>query len=214
MTIEKEIDIAHWNRKEHFEWFNSFEEPYAGVTVLMDVTEAYNFAKARSYKFSVFYFYLSLYAANQVEPLRYRIRSNKVVCFDTIGGDTTIFRDDKSYGCGHYRYFDTYPAFEEAALREMQRVQALEGLCNDYLEIDTIYYSTVPWIHFTALNHPRKYGVNNGVPRITFGKITMENGRRILPVDLHFHHALMDGYHAGQFFELLETLFKHPETVK
>lgn len=191
MTEKQEIDISNWNRKEHFDWFNSFEEPYAGVTVMMDVTKAYEFSKGSGYKFSLFYFYLSLRAANETEALRYRIEGDKVVCYSRIGGDTTIFREDLSYGCGHYKYYREYAIFEAEALREMARVEQSKGLCNDYEGIDTIYYSTVPWIHFTALNHPRKYGANTGVPRITFGKIIEEKGRKIMPVDLHFHHALM-----------------------
>ena len=77
---------------------------------------------------------------------------------------------------------------------------------SDYVGLDTIYYSTVPWIHFTAVNHPRKGGVNAGVPRITFGKIIKDGESLLLPLDLHFHHALMDGYHAGKFFELFQRL--------
>ena len=31
--IEKIIDIATWNRKEHFEHFSAFDDPFFGVTV-------------------------------------------------------------------------------------------------------------------------------------------------------------------------------------
>ena len=30
--IEKIIDIATWNRKEHFEHFSAFDDPFFGVT--------------------------------------------------------------------------------------------------------------------------------------------------------------------------------------
>ena len=33
--IEKIIDIATWNRKEHFEHFSAFDDPFFGVTVSM-----------------------------------------------------------------------------------------------------------------------------------------------------------------------------------
>jgi hypothetical protein len=33
--IEKIIDIATWNRKEHFEHFSAFDDPFFGVTVLI-----------------------------------------------------------------------------------------------------------------------------------------------------------------------------------
>lgn len=36
--IEKIIDIATWNRKEHFEHFSAFDDPFFGVTVNVDCT--------------------------------------------------------------------------------------------------------------------------------------------------------------------------------
>ena len=43
--IEKIIDIATWNRKEHFEHFSAFDDPFFGVTVNVDCTRAYREAK-------------------------------------------------------------------------------------------------------------------------------------------------------------------------
>ena len=43
--IEKIIDIATWNRKEHFEHFSAFDDPFFGVTVNVDCTRTYQEAK-------------------------------------------------------------------------------------------------------------------------------------------------------------------------
>ena len=34
--IEKIIDIATWNRREHFKHFSAFDDPFFGVTVHVD----------------------------------------------------------------------------------------------------------------------------------------------------------------------------------
>ncbi len=34
--IEKIIDIATWNRREHYEHFSAFDDPFFGVTVQVD----------------------------------------------------------------------------------------------------------------------------------------------------------------------------------
>lgn len=39
--IEKIIDIATWNRREHYEHFSAFDDPFFGVTVNVDCTRAY-----------------------------------------------------------------------------------------------------------------------------------------------------------------------------
>ena len=36
--IEKIIDIATWNRREHYEHFSAFDDPFFGVTVNVDCT--------------------------------------------------------------------------------------------------------------------------------------------------------------------------------
>ena len=45
--IEKIIDIATWNRREHYEHFSAFDDPFFGVTVQVDCTRAYQEAKTK-----------------------------------------------------------------------------------------------------------------------------------------------------------------------
>jgi len=36
--------------------------------------------------------------------------------------------------------------------------------------------------------------------------MTERHGRKVMPVSVHVHHALMDGYHVGQYIELFGQL--------
>ena len=36
----------------------------------------------------------------------------------------------------------------------------------------------------------------------------IRNKKRIMPVSVHVHHALMDGFHVGEFLALYEKLLK------
>ena len=56
--IEKIIDIATWNRKEHFEHFSAFDDPFFGVTVHVDCTRSYQEAKDKGVSFFSFYYYI------------------------------------------------------------------------------------------------------------------------------------------------------------
>ena len=49
--IEKIIDIATWNRREHYEHFSAFDDPFFGVTVNVDCTRAYQEAKDKGVSF-------------------------------------------------------------------------------------------------------------------------------------------------------------------
>lgn len=56
--IEKIIDIATWNRKEHFEHFSAFDDPFFGVTVHVDCTRSYQEAKDKGASPFLFYYYI------------------------------------------------------------------------------------------------------------------------------------------------------------
>ncbi|RTL14004.1 MAG: chloramphenicol acetyltransferase, partial [Flavobacteriaceae bacterium] len=82
--MKQKIDISSWNRKEHFEFFNTFEEPFFGITTSIDMTIAYEKAKAMQIPFFVYYLHKTIAAVNQVENFRYRIEENEVVLYDEI----------------------------------------------------------------------------------------------------------------------------------
>lgn len=83
--IEKIIDLATWNRKEHFEHFSAFDDPFFGVTVHVDCTRSYEEAKAKGVSFSLYYYIvLSLPQAkskNSVTVSKETKWSAMTVCF-------------------------------------------------------------------------------------------------------------------------------------
>ena len=62
--IEKIIDIATWNRKEHFEHFSAFDDPFFGVTVHVDCTRSYQEAKDKGVSFSLLLLHRIITAAS------------------------------------------------------------------------------------------------------------------------------------------------------
>jgi chloramphenicol O-acetyltransferase type A len=71
---------------------------------------------------------------------------------------------------------------------------------------NVIHFSAVPWLHFTAVSHARCFSFADSCPKITFGKIKVEDGKKIMPVAVHVHHALVDGYHVGLFIDKFQAL--------
>jgi chloramphenicol O-acetyltransferase type A len=56
------------------------------------------------------------------------------------------------------------------------------------------------------VTHARNFKFNDSVPKITFGRFSQRNHKKIMPVSINVHHGLMDGYHVGQYLELFEQL--------
>ncbi|WP_262709726.1 CatA-like O-acetyltransferase [Pedobacter polaris] len=46
------LDLENWSRKDHFNFFNRFEEPFFGVVVDIDCTIAYDKCKKEGIGFS------------------------------------------------------------------------------------------------------------------------------------------------------------------
>jgi chloramphenicol O-acetyltransferase type A len=62
----------------------------------------------------------------------------------------------------------------------------------------------LPWISFTSFTHPKKGG-GHSIPRTVLGKIFNREGKDLLPFQLEVDHALMDGIHMAQYFDVLQS---------
>jgi Chloramphenicol O-acetyltransferase len=204
--MKHKIDLPTWKRREHFEIFKNFDEPLFGITVRVECSAAYRTTKNLGWPFSLYYLYLSLKAANEIEEFRYRIIDDRVYCFDSVGAGPTVFRDDETYGCAYFPYNEDVTTFMIQAKAETERVKIERGLKFPHIGEDLIHYSTLPWVDFTAVNHARRLDIARSVPKITFGKITNDSDKTWLPVDVHVNHALMDGFHVGKFINRFQEL--------
>ena len=75
-----------------------------------------------------------------------------------------------------------------------------------------IHCTTLPWIAFTSFSHARRWGREDSVPKISFGKFIKDNERTLLPFSVEVHHSLMDGLHVGRYIARIEEMLAHPET--
>ncbi|MDX2246761.1 MAG: chloramphenicol acetyltransferase [Bacteroidia bacterium] len=204
--MTQKLDISTWARKEHFHFFRKFDEPFWGVCVEVDCTIAYQKAKEQGHSFFLSYLHKSIVAVNQTEAFRYRIEGEEVIIHDTINASSTINRDDGTFGFSYIPYAEDFETFVLGAKAEIERVRNSTGLKPARSSENVIHYSSLPWVKFTAISHARAFHFPDSIPKISFGKITAENGKVTLPVSVHVHHALADGYHVGQHLERFQDL--------
>lgn len=200
------IKQEEWKRKEHFLFFSKFEEPFFGVTITIDCTLAYQQAKTKGNSFFLYYLYRSLKAANAIENFRYRIIDKEVYLFDQINASATINRPDETFGFSYMDYDKNEELFNQNAKEEIARVQQSKGLIPAGSGENVIHFSAVPWFDFTSLSHARSFTFPDSCPKISFGKVTENNGKKLMSVSIHAHHGLMDGFHIGLFAEKFQEL--------
>lgn len=200
------LDLENWNRKAHFKFFSAFEEPFFGLTFEVDCTKAYEVAKASNTSFFLLYLHKAITAVNKIREFRYRIDAEKrVVVYDTIHAASTINRPDNTFGFSYIDYHPEFGDFRAAAEKEIEKVQASNDLI-PASSSDVVFFSSIPWVNFTSLSHARSFSFNDSVPKISFGKFAVKDGKKMMPVSVHVHHGLMDGYHVGQFAERFQEL--------
>ena len=204
--MKKLLDISCWNRKEHFEFFSTFEEPFFSITCSMDMTIAYKKAKKLQVPFFTYYLHKSILAINKVENFRYRIEEGKVYIYDEIHASATIMREDKTFGFSFMNYLENLTNFQIMVEAEIQRVQNTSGLFTRDFPQNIIHFSAIPWINFTGLTHSRSFSYPDSCPKISFGKLMTIGNQKTMAMTLAAHHGLVDGYHMGLFVEELQKL--------
>ena len=209
----KKINMEDWPRRESFEYFNSYVSPLFNVCAQPEITPTFDYIEERGLsKFTAVLWLISC-AANSVPEIRLRIRGNEVVTHDIVHPSFAVMTEDKTLAFCAVSYTDDIPKFFNDVETGIARVKANPNLIDKPGADDLLFVSCVPWINFTSITHPVKNDWTDNIPRISWGKLTRENGKVTMPVSLQLHHGLADGYHAGLFFEKLEDLIARPEAL-
>lgn len=209
------LDIDNWHRRHHFEFFKDYELPFFNLCADVDVTKLYEWSKEEDGpSFFLASFYLSLRAANEIEPFRYRLNGDAVLVHEILHGGSTVMRRDQTFGFAYFDFDPSYTRFELEGLKILEKARNASGPLADRPDRDdVIHYSVIPWVHFTSFTHAQKLRARDSVPKIVFGKHSTRDGSRLMPVSVEVHHALMDGLDVGRLYERFQALLNDPTAL-
>jgi chloramphenicol O-acetyltransferase type A len=166
----------------------------------VDVTKSYHYSKETGISFFVLYLHACMKAINKVENLKYRIQDDKVAIHDAIHASATISREDTTFGFSFIHFSEDFDVFHENFQKEKERIQNSTDLFPPINTEDCIYCSALPWLSFSGHKEPVS-GFSESVPKLAFGKFLEKEGKLMMPVSIIVNHALVDGYHVGDFFK-------------
>jgi len=209
------LDIDNWHRRHHFEFFKNYELPFFNLCADVDVSKLNEWSREQGGpSFFLASLYLSLRAANEIEPFRYRLSGDAVVVHEVIHGGSTVMRQDETFGFAYFDFGPSYDQFEVAGLEILAHARNASGPLEDRPErADLIHYSVIPWVHFTGFMHAQRLGAHDSIPKIAFGKHSDRVGSRMMPVSVEVHHALVDGLDVGRFYECFQSLLDDPTAL-
>ncbi|MBS1792883.1 MAG: chloramphenicol acetyltransferase [Acidobacteria bacterium] len=203
----KPVDLETWNRRAVFEHFRDYEIPFFSITANLDVTRLYQFCKRHELSFSLATIFYSLRAANEIREFRIRLIDGRPFEFDRVHGSQTILHEDESISFSVLEDRDDvfkFVADSRAVLEEYRRLKSLD---TGNERLDLLYYSIIPWISFTSVSNAMRLDERQTIPRLVFGRVFEEAGRKKIPHAIEIHHAIADGLHAGRYFMKLQENF-------
>ena len=210
--MPKYLDLESWPRRDLFEFFRGYQNPYFNICAQLDITRLMSHLRDRpGVSGSLAYHYFALRIANGIEPFRYRLEGeDSVIIHEVINGGTTVLLPNETFTYAYFDYHEDFHRFITEPGEAIERVR-VEGSLKPTMRYDLIYFTTLPWVSFTSFAHARTPGRGESIPRIAFGKFLRGGDRTHLPISVEVHHALMDGLHVGRFFMALEEALAKPE---
>jgi len=201
----REITLENWNRKEHYQFFRRMDYPVYNICFDLDVTRYRRFAKKAGLSFNNALLYLSTRTLNDIENFRFRCRDGNVIIHDiTHPSFTAMSGESGLFKLATVDYQSDIRAFNASALAASRADSACFPLDQLKGRDDLIFFSAIPWITFTSLDHTINLNKDDAVPRITWGKFQWRGLRLMLPYNMQVSHLFVDGYHLGIYREKLD----------
>jgi chloramphenicol O-acetyltransferase type A len=205
------IDVESWARREQYELYRQFDQPHFNMCADVDLTAFYAALKGRAIGFTIGVLYVLARAANDIPAFRCRMRGKDVVEHETVHPSTTVLTGEGSFSFCTLVYAASFSAFAPSATQAMgaakQQTTLTDGLDRD----DVLFTTSIPWVSFTSFAHPTHLHPPDSIPRMAWGKRFEDAGRLKMPLSVQGHHAMMDGFHMGQYYERVQSYLIRPE---
>jgi len=207
----KKINLDGWPRRDHYLFFREFEYPYFSLCADIDITNFLPLIKAKEISFTAAIMYLVGRVANGIPEFRQRIRDEGPIEHEVVHPSATILSKDDLFTFCTAIYQENFLAFAAEAQQEILRIKAEPSLEEKIKDDSMLFMTSIPWVSFTGFMHPVKLSPADSVPRFAWGKFREEGQKTVMPLSVQGHHALMDGLHAGLFYEEFQRLLDNPE---
>lgn len=201
------IDVGAWKRREHFELYRQFANPFFNVCAEVDATRVWQLSRfPTGPSFFLASVFLALRAANEVPAFRTRVREDGAWIHDRVSITPTVLRADETFAFVRLEPAESFQEFERVSGPAVGEACEIKPLVVSHPTDDMVYQTTLPWVRFTSFSNALK-GEGDSVPRIAFGRCSADGERWNLPVSVEVHHAVVDGVDVAAFMDKLARGF-------
>ena len=214
MSMTSHVELSDWSRKEIYDYYKSYDDPFFSICTQLDVTQFVKFTKARRYPFSLCLVYLSLHQANLHDSFRFRIMNDEVVLVNAVNAAMTVLHANDCFDYCFFQYHKEFFEFLSSASGQLENHRKSQKCFHPIdKEYDIIHYTMLPWINFSNMRHAHDYKRVDSIPKFVFGKYTEIEGHSLMPMSIEVNHALMDAIHVARYINDLQDVLNKPEAA-
>ncbi|MGM9763783.1 MAG: CatA-like O-acetyltransferase [Candidatus Cryptobacteroides sp.] len=204
--MTKKTDIENWSRREIYELFSPYSNPFYVVSFNVEIHNLYNFCKKNGIGVYHAMIWCITRAINSVPAFRQRIVKGEIVEYDRTFPSYTFLKagEDAFKICTLSADEDIIGFDRKAKLAEASQTTLLGDY--DLPPEPLIYLSCLPWIETTCITSERNLDRDDCIPRISWGKFRKNpDGSIMQNITVDTNHRLVDGYHIGLFGQSLQA---------
>lgn len=198
-----------WPRREHFRHYMDNMRCTYSFTVQIDITKLRGALKANGIKAYPAQIFMLTSAVNRLPEFRLGMTEQGAPGYwETAHPSYTIFNPStKTFSSIWTHCAGDFASFYRACTEDIRRYSTSTAFAAKRGQpLNTFTVSSVPWVNFTAFNLNVYTDGRYLAPIFTIGKYTEQGNKTYLPLAIQLHHAACDGYHAGQFVEVLRDM--------
>lgn len=201
--MAKEINPKDTTRAYAFDMWMKAPNPMVTFFKTLDVTNLVKVSKRKNLKFNMMLDYCIGKAAFSVKEFYILPVGNKLIQYDNIAVNTIVKNKNGEVSSCDILFSDNLNTFN---LEYLEYTSLVADNCADRDLSDKCMVIGTSAVTDTEIDGV--VGMYSGIfnnPFIFWGKYRKKMFRYYLPVSFQFHHAQMDGAHAGRFLENLQN---------
>ncbi len=201
--MKKIIKLDEWKRKELFNHYSSFSNPFMIVSTEINITNLYNYVKKNKLSMYASLGFYILKTINQFDNFKYRKEDNNMILFDKVNANFTDSVNGEEIFFFSVNTNTNLKKFNEEFINTKNNyINNNKKYVEKKYNIDEVWFSCTPWFSFNSVTPP--YSSDNYIIQFIWDKFTINNDKVTTNLMVMVHHGFMDGYQLGQFFTKLQ----------
>ena len=163
-------------RRDRFEFFESFENPLLNLSFELEMKDFRPYCKANNLPPFHFFLYCLFESLNELDNFKYRIFEGQVIKVDELIGSYTVINENNLFNYTRFKISHELREFVNNSVASKLEAMSSDKLMNTGAELplrelkNYIFITSIPWLKFTAIEHPVFKYKSADIPALAWGK--------------------------------------------